>query len=726
MKFLFKKLVESVASKYSKQKPDDHSHIMNKLFHNLGLFPFIFFSCIGIMFFATIVLVLYYFILSPSLNVIMFSELKPGTTMSDATLNDMWDQTGSNYTTNCLNHDEGCVNEKEKQFQIEMRNIFDYYRRAYGVSIYTSLTTATVLYDVMDYDVYFDTFDFANMIPLTDLNGPVSSNLSYGALNAYLHHVSKKQISKRVEKYCNLYDKFGTLIDRYLAGTDDKLDVDNFPERLPYCLPNYTKVPIITYYHDLDKYKKYLKEEYIPDNITLPKEDSQFQIDVVTNFMFDLSSLARYIIYDTAPSSAFTVYSSSCSSITVADPKHPEKNGTYSLEDYVAGVVSDEVGGFSFETLKAQAVAVRSYVISTTNNCQNPVTNTTASYQSFNPNPSQMAIEAAQATAGEVLTRNGQVITAYYSAYPRDGVQWAGTDGCSVSCNNGQCTTTLYKSPTLAKWEFVMPETNSSGKYWNGLSLSNQGGHCIGMSQIGAEYLATQGYTYDKILSTFYDTGAGVSISKLNFVNKDGLQLTSSGFYSRTQRPNRENGFFYTDHNTSFAAGNEGECVWYAVGRANEILTSSGINYTWKYAGNGGNFCDGVDFDMGHFQVSRDYTQPKVGALVSWKNGSAAGHVAVIEAVHEDGTVDIGEAYVKEGGLVGEGARFSTNTAFWAEQKRLLNTQGIQAKKNISEENCESNGSGCYKLARNVPLNQIYRRWNTYQFQCYIYLTEPR
>lgn len=717
MKFVMKKLFDSLVTKNAKQRPEDNSHVMNKILSTIMSSSILMIVGIIVLLGPIIILVMYYLIITPNLDTILFAELKPGSTTSDPWLNEILQNTGKNYTTDCLNNDLKCVNEQEKQFQVEMRYIFDYYKRAYGVNIYTSLTTATVLYDEMDYDEYFRNFDFSSKISWLALNGPVATDLDYNALNAYLHNVSKKQISKIVDRWCVKYDEYGRLIDRFLKDTIDKLDVDEFPERLPYCPAGYVREPEIDYYHDLEKYEKYLKEEFIPENITLPKEEEtrNLQINTISDFIFNLSSLARFIVYDTAPSTAFSLYTSNCSNITVADPKNPSKNGTYTLEEYVAGVITNEAGGLSYETLKAQAVAARSFVIAQTNNCQSSVTSTTDSFQSFNPEPTPIAIQAANDTAGQVLTYNNNVIVAYYSAYPRDGMQWAGTNGCSVTCSTDTCTTILYKAPTLAGWEFTMPKTNSNGNYWNDLSLTEQTGHCIGMSQVGAEYLATQGYTYEQILNTFYDTGAGVEISQLNFINKEGLRLTSSGFWTREARPVRDNGFFYSAANTSFDAGFEGECVWYAVGRANEILSSEGINYNWTYARDGGTFCDSSNFDKNHFQVSRDYTQPKEGALVVWKNGSEAGHVAVIESVNADGTVNIGEAGVSFG---------VTNSShdFWTS----LNTLSLSKKKEERTKNCEGNGSGCFSLATNVSLSSVNHRWGSYEFQCYIYLTDPK
>lgn len=177
-----------------------------------------------------------------------------------------------------------------------------------------------------------------------------------------------------------------------------------------------------------------------------------------------------------------------CKSITV-DGK------VYSLEDYVAGVVTAENGGAPEESLKAQAVAARTYAISRTNSCKKSIGNSQA-FQVFNKNPSDRAKKATEATAGQVLTYNGEIFSTEYDSFYKCG---------DYKCNNGKCSVTYTKKPNSEKNIVTLPSS------WipNGNGCN---GHGRGMSQIAANYMAKeQGKKYDAILKYFYSNGVQIS-----------------------------------------------------------------------------------------------------------------------------------------------------------------------------------------------------------------------
>ncbi len=92
--------------------------------------------------------------------------------------------------------------------------------------------------------------------------------------------------------------------------------------------------------------------------------------------------------------------------------------GNYSLEDYVKRIyeVPDSWTDNNLAALKAQAIAVRSYVLSYTNNGQNPIC-PTQQCQVFQPNPKGGNWEqAVDATAGLVMMQGGQPIKAWFSS----------------------------------------------------------------------------------------------------------------------------------------------------------------------------------------------------------------------------------------------------------------------------------------------------------------------
>jgi SpoIID/LytB domain protein len=103
------------------------------------------------------------------------------------------------------------------------------------------------------------------------------------------------------------------------------------------------------------------------------------------------------------------------------------------LEQYLLGIY-EVPNDWPLEALKAQAVAARSYALNYTNNGANKIC-TTQSCQVFKDENKGGAWEqAVKATEGEVLTQNGQVITAWFAStaggytYSSSDVGWKSTD----------------------------------------------------------------------------------------------------------------------------------------------------------------------------------------------------------------------------------------------------------------------------------------------------------
>ncbi len=190
--------------------------------------------------------------------------------------------------------------------------------------------------------------------------------------------------------------------------------------------------------------------------------------------------------------------------------------GTYDLEEYIAGVVEAEMyADFPMESKKALAVAARSYVIASTNSCEQAIDNS-SNAQNFNPNYSQESWEAADSTRGQVITENGKVVLAQYDSW---------------DCP-GRLTCEYTKLPSGEKHTVTI-----TNKY----SSRAAGGHGRGMSQIAAaDMAATKGSTYTEILSYFYTGGmssstggsgegvkGGSTSEKLAFLFPDGLPTSS-------------------------------------------------------------------------------------------------------------------------------------------------------------------------------------------------------
>jgi len=97
---------------------------------------------------------------------------------------------------------------------------------------------------------------------------------------------------------------------------------------------------------------------------------------------------------------------------------HVDGYGSYSLEDYVKRVyeVPDNWTDNDSAALKAQAIAVRSYVLAYTNNGSGSIC-TTQQCQVFQSNPKGGNWESAvNATAGKVMVQGGNPIKAFFSS----------------------------------------------------------------------------------------------------------------------------------------------------------------------------------------------------------------------------------------------------------------------------------------------------------------------
>lgn len=107
-----------------------------------------------------------------------------------------------------------------------------------------------------------------------------------------------------------------------------------------------------------------------------------------------------------------------------------------------------------------------------------------------------------------------------------------------------------------------------------------------------------------------------------------------------------------TDSAFNYVNSNRGQCVWYAQGRAIEIVEELGKNGKLSETevdnirnkllrpyGNGGDIYDNA---IGVFNGSSDIREPKAGSYIVWKQPGRYGHVAVVEDVNKiDNTITI-------------------------------------------------------------------------------------
>ncbi len=304
-----------------------------------------------------------------------------------------------------------------------------------------------------------------------------------------------------------------------------------------------------------------------------------------------------------------------------------------SLEDYVAGVVAAE--GYTsenIEALKAQAIAARTFVIYNSNFCQSSVENSSR-FQNYDPNRiDDKARQAAEDTKGLVLLYDSKVFNSQYDSFYKGG---------DYSCDNSNnCSVTYTKLPNSEKHKVA-----ANSAHYNQIA----GGHGRGMSQVASYVLADSGMNYEEILKYFYSDGVEIGSLYGYEGYYKGVSASSDNFTTRNKIPlstDKHDAFYwYSVNNLSYASGFFGECTWYAYGRANEILDEAGSTLNWLSAPDAKEWLSANSNRPDPFSYSTNVTEPKVGAIIVW-GSSQWGHVAVVEAVNDDGTIDYSEGNI--------------------------------------------------------------------------------
>lgn len=435
--------------------------------------------------------------------------------------------------------------------------------------------------------------------------------------------------------------------------------------------------------------------------------------------LFVLLLLFVYAIFANAASentySGSLVYTS-CSEITIVTSGVQE---VYSLEEYVAGVVYAEVGGFDdLVTYEVYSVAARTFAVNRTNECAKPIENSTNA-QVFKKEglENEKILEAVENTKGKVLKRDGEYISTQYDAF------------CYTEKNeNG------YHICQPKNGNFYIPEdwVNENASYYKDqLYPGCSACHGQGSSQYGTYYLSTvKGYTAGQILKYFYGDDIEFATLVSAYAGGEGLiEEPNTGFLMRRSRALRDNPFFYTgpsvdvDLKTGYmnVGGNEGECAWYAVRRTNEIISTMGLSDIYHYVntgGNGGEFCYASDYAQ--FDKSYNVYDNNVipGTVASYGNGGY-GHVLVIENVNKSASgkitsFDVSEAYISSAKypLRYNGKTYYTKNDIWDE---------VGDKSGLRKALCEANNKGCQVMSNYTP-----EELKGHGFICYIFINKRK
>lgn len=188
-----------------------------------------------------------------------------------------------------------------------------------------------------------------------------------------------------------------------------------------------------------------------------------------------------------------------CKSITV--------NGeTMSVDDYVAHVITNEFGGAPEETLKAQAIAARSYGVAgakkdSQGNCV--ISDTSEGFQTYAATASERSIQAAKDTSGMVLlNKDGNVARAEYSSNSLTKAYSSFGNTITMSERNLEIPRDWYSKNKTCSDDSLNKANSNKDAY--GRTVYGCG-HGRGMGQIAAKYLAEEkNYTYSQIIEYFY------------------------------------------------------------------------------------------------------------------------------------------------------------------------------------------------------------------------------
>ena len=239
---------------------------------------------------------------------------------------------------------------------------------------------------------------------------------------------------------------------------------------------------------------------YVPQNVNSYDFDSQEEEErakKTRSEIYDLYNMHKELVRtEDAASDQFGVigYNGVCSTVTVGSE-------TMSLDEYVAGVVKSESAPGNLESLKAQAIVARTFLLYNKRNATSCVVNNTSdSFQVFKGKVDEDSIyyKAAKETSNMVVTRNGEIALTQYQSYPAGQFQTEDSTGWHVQFQK-------FADDPSTKWTWHGPKKSEVMSVTSGYEMAYNNPHNWGMSQTISAYLALkEGYTYDKLIDLFY------------------------------------------------------------------------------------------------------------------------------------------------------------------------------------------------------------------------------
>lgn len=178
-----------------------------------------------------------------------------------------------------------------------------------------------------------------------------------------------------------------------------------------------------------------------------------------------------------------------------------------SVDEYVAHVITNEFGSAPDETLKAQAVASRSYGLNGASKDGNGnciISDTSEGFQTYAKNYTDRAMQAAMDTSGVILVdENGAVARSEYSSNSLPNPYSSYGSTIVMSERNLEIPRSWWQNHKTCG-DSTLNSLNGSNTDAYGRPVYGCG-HGRGMGQIAAMYLDTEkGYNYEQILEFFY------------------------------------------------------------------------------------------------------------------------------------------------------------------------------------------------------------------------------
>lgn len=177
---------------------------------------------------------------------------------------------------------------------------------------------------------------------------------------------------------------------------------------------------------------------------------------------------------------------------------------TYPFEDYIAGVVNAEIGGFyNLEVYKEFAIAARSYFLTHDDDCTIESSDRKQVFRDITGDTSErgnLIHQAVEETSGQVILLDREIMSTEYDAF------------CSIAVDNNYYTLNQQNQKIPRSW--ADSQSGIASEWKQGTCAGNHG---RGLSQWGSYYLATeQNYTFEDLLK--YYLGDEIAISTAGFM----------------------------------------------------------------------------------------------------------------------------------------------------------------------------------------------------------------